>query len=514
MEDTNEEVSPLANLETHLRALLPASLYADVWINPSGRNLTKVFNHLRTLQRILYDYLPRQVLASLPNPGENRSHWEEGTLLFTDLAGFTPLLEANATLGQEGATALWELFNDYFTEMISIVGKAGGNLLEFTGDAILVQFQTDQQKTDTARAVRVGLRMQRAMQRFSIIEIFGSEFSLGMRVGLHVGKFLAADLGTPRRMEHVLLGTAVQASKQAEGAGKVGFVCLTKEAQARVQDQFKFKNRDEDHVLILDDLTEEQLGDYDIVPARHRLPSMVLFDMSVDGLIQAISDAVEKVEPLASFIPGSILNLLVENAASRRLPPDFPEATLMFINLLGLPPFETAGGEGESQILSTFSQAISLINAEIEARGGVMKKVTYHLAGPDIMVVFGVPNAHTNDSVRAANSALAIRDIVDRLEPISIGGEKLKVTCHIGMTRGRVFAAEFGETQGRREFNVMGDKVNTAARLMHEAKSGQILFSRDVLDTLEERFEIEDRGVIALKGKSVNLPLYALGKPR
>jgi class 3 adenylate cyclase len=144
-----------------------------VWINPSGRNLAKVFNHLRSLQRILYDYLPRQVLSSLPNPGENRSQWEEGTLLFTNLAGITPLLDANANLGQEGATALWELFNDYFTEMLRIVGNGGGNLLEFTGDAILVLFQADQQQPDTARAVRVGLRMQRATEKFSSIKNLG-----------------------------------------------------------------------------------------------------------------------------------------------------------------------------------------------------------------------------------------------------------------------------------------------------------------------------------------------------
>lgn len=514
MEEISAPVSPLQDLETHLRSLLPASLYADAWINPSGRNLVKVFNHLRTLQRILYDYLPRHVLATLPTPGEIRSNWEEGTLMFTDLAGFTPLLEANAALGQKGATALWELFNDYFTQMIQIIAKGGGNLLEFTGDAILVQFPSDQQQSDTARAVRVGLRMQRAMQKFSNISILESEFSLGMRVGLHVGRFVAADLGTPRRMEHVLLGSAVQAAKHAEGAGRVGYVSLSKEAQARVSDQFRFEDNGEDHMLIIDDLTEEQLGDYDIVPTRHRLPSMVLFDMSVEGLIQAINGAVEKVEPLASFIPGPILNLLVENAASRRLPPDFPEATIMFINLLGLPPIEDVNPEQETQILSIFSQAISLINAEIEARGGVMKKVTYHLAGPDIMTVFGVPNSHTNDSTRAAHTALAVVDVINRLDPLIIEGETVKITCNIGMTRGRVFAAEFGETQGRREFNVMGDRVNTAARLMNKAESGQILISKEVLDTLDNRFETSPLGKISLKGKSSNIPTYALGKPR
>ena len=92
--------------------------------------------------------------------------------MFTDLAGFTPLLEANAARGQAGAEALLGLLNSYFSNMLEIIGKSGGDLLEFTGDALLVQFPADQRGGD------------------------------------------------------VMLGQAVQRTKQAEGSGAVGRVCL------------------------------------------------------------------------------------------------------------------------------------------------------------------------------------------------------------------------------------------------------------------------------------------------
>ncbi|MCH7662704.1 MAG: hypothetical protein IH859_02415 [Chloroflexi bacterium] len=41
----------------------------------------------------------------------------------------------------------------------------------------------------------------------------------------------------------------------------------------------------------------------------------------------------------------------------------------------------------------------------------------------------------------------------------------------------------FGETRRGREYTVMGDKVHTDALLMHKAERGQILFSKDKLDT-------------------------------
>src|SRR5579862_7162870 len=153
-------VSPIAALEPRLRALLPADLYATVWLDPSTASLMRVFEHLRSLQRILGDYISRQVLESLPQPGEIRSDWQDGTLMFTDLAGFTPLLESYAAKGADGAKSLLGVLNAYFAGMIEIISRSGGNVLEFTGDAMLAQFPPDRKRSEAAQAVRAGLRMQ------------------------------------------------------------------------------------------------------------------------------------------------------------------------------------------------------------------------------------------------------------------------------------------------------------------------------------------------------------------
>ncbi|MDH5607439.1 MAG: adenylate/guanylate cyclase domain-containing protein [Anaerolineae bacterium] len=509
--------SPLLGVEARLRDITPAILYADSWINPNVRNLTKLFNHLRTMYRILYGYLPRQVISDMPQPGINRHQWEEGTLMFTDLTGFTPLLEGNSKHGKEGAQSLLEILNGYFSEMLVIVSKSGGNLLEFTGDALLVQFPTDRQGRDTSRAVRAGLRMQRAMAKYAKIETEFGDYSLGMRIGLHVGRFLIADIGTPHRMEHVLLGNCVLRTKLAEGNGKPGYVCLTDEAKERVMDEFHFLSKHKKgYSLVKDDLSEEELGDYDILPPRTRMASMVLFDTSREGLITAITDSVEKVEPLASFIPRPLLHMLVENAAARGLPPDFPDASVLFVNLLGVPDNLSDFTEAErDEIVSEFSRVVSLVNAEIESAGGVMKKVTYHHAGPDIMAFFGVPDAHTNDTLRAVTAAYQIKDIISRLKPLKLGSTDIQLEAHIGLTQGRVFSAEIGESQGRREYNIMGNTVNTAARLMDHAQANEILVSEEVYDDLvAENFEAEKLEAVTLKGRSVPLDLYLIGRKK
>ena len=70
--------SPLRALEARLRWLVPADLYAMAWIDPSPPMLTRVFEHLRSLQRNLHDYLPRlvtdaRIAARVAEPADRRA---------------------------------------------------------------------------------------------------------------------------------------------------------------------------------------------------------------------------------------------------------------------------------------------------------------------------------------------------------------------------------------------------------------------------------------------------------
>jgi class 3 adenylate cyclase len=437
--------------------------------------------------------------------------------MFTDLAGFTTLVEANARLGKEGAVSLLNLLNDYFSSMIEVISKSGGNLLEFTGDAMLIQFPASRRQNETAQAVRAGLRMQRAMKEFETIETAVGTFPLAQRVGIHLARVFTTYIGTPRRMEHALLGTDVQVAKRAEASGEKGRVSLSMKAYERVADEFRFDEGKPGHMLVVDDFSEEDLGEYELSSRRRRLPSAVLMDRSVEGLVKEIEDLMKQVEPLASFIPNPILNLLIETAAAREIPPDFTTPTTIFVNLVGLPEaIDNAEPEEEDRIVTDFSRIFARINAAVEARGGIVKRVTYHLSGSDMLIVFGVPTSHTDDPQRAASAALAIRSIIEDVNahPPVVGGKEVELTTQIGMALGEAFVAEIGELRGRREFNLHGDSVNTAARLMGKAVGNRILMTQAVKEAIEEQFKFDSLGSMPLKGKSHRMPIFALVGPR
>ena len=513
--------SPLTTIESRLRLLLPAEMYAHMWSNPSVDMMLDVHKHLRTLQRILHDYTSRQISFNKLQPGTVKPEWQYGTMMFTDLAGFTKLMEANSSKGREGAKDLLNQLTKYFSAMIAVISKSGGELVEFTGDALLVVFPKNSKDDDIIRAVRAGLRMQRAMKDFAEIQTPSGIVNLKMRIGIHSGRFLTADIGTPRRMEHVLLGKDVQKAKLTESKGRNERVNLSPAAYQRIADQFRFeqgelvteegKDKGTHYMLVEDDLNDNELGEYEITPMGRRIASGLLITRDKQEVLNGITELLNSIDPMAGFIPAPILSLLVESAAERKIDPDFPQPTIMFVNFIGLPEAADRALPGEeTKLANSFSKAFSLINAAVESRGGVLKKVTYHLTGSDIVIYFGVPTAHTNDEMRAASAAVAIRNLVMDFKAPSIGNIPTEIYCQIGINVGPAFVAEIGDPRGRREYNVLGDTVNTAARLMNRAQKNQIIISERVQEAIEEKYECASLGEVSLKGKSAPMPLYEL----
>ena len=71
----------------------------------------------------------------------------------------------------------------------------------------------------------------------------------------------------------------------------------------------------------------------------------------------------------------------------------------------------------------------------------------------------------------------------------------------MGISCGYVFAGYVG-TAWRREYTVMGDEVNLAARLMSAAEPGSIIVSGAAQRKLQALFNLTPRGAVRVKGKS------------
>jgi class 3 adenylate cyclase len=156
-------------------------------------------------------------------------------VLFADISGFTPLTEALAQKGPEGAEELTRLLNGYFGRMIALAEAEGGEVVKFSGDAVTVVFPAVEEELGVAarRAWQASEAMQAAMSDFATLETSVGPVALGMKIGIGAGKVLAARVGGVRdRWEYVIAGDSVRQVAQAEHQAQRGEVVLSPEAEA------------------------------------------------------------------------------------------------------------------------------------------------------------------------------------------------------------------------------------------------------------------------------------------
>jgi class 3 adenylate cyclase len=138
--------------------------------------------------------------------------------------------------------------------------------------------------------------------------------------------------------------------------------------------------------------------------------------------------------------------------------------------------------------------ALTAMVEAIEDYGGTREK----FIGDAIFAVFGWPQGHDDDALRAAHCALAIREVLARVD-VAEGGDPLQL--RIGLSTGEVVAAPRGGDGGM-DWSLTGPAVTTAARIQALAQPGEILLDEPTLRATRKGLETEDRGFQLLRGQS------------
>ncbi|RMF33686.1 MAG: adenylate/guanylate cyclase domain-containing protein, partial [Chloroflexi bacterium] len=140
-------------------------------------------------------------------------------ILFADISGFTPLTEALVQKGPEGVEEITHLLNRYFSRMIAIGEAEGGEVVQFSGDAVTVLFPAGPEGLGVAtrRAWQAAEAMQTAMGEFAALETSIGPIALGMKIGIGAGEVLTARVGgVHARWEYVVAGDPLRQAAQAE----------------------------------------------------------------------------------------------------------------------------------------------------------------------------------------------------------------------------------------------------------------------------------------------------------
>jgi len=174
--------------------------------------------------------------------------------------------------------------------------------------------------------------------------------------------------------------------------------------------------------------------------------------------------------------------------------------TVLFCDVTG----STALGESTDPeaLRGLFERYFERMKGVVEAHGGAVEK----FIGDAVMAVFGVPQVHEDDALRAVRAAVEMRDASTEL------GEELK------RTRGIDFAVKLGVNSGdvfvaagsQRGTFATGDPINVAARLEQVAEAREILLGERTYRLVERHVRAKPLGPLEVKGRSAKVLAWRL----
>jgi len=158
---------------------------------------------------------------------------------------------------------------------------------------------------------------------------------------------------------------------------------------------------------------------------------------------------------------------------------DRRQVTVLFADLVDFTALaEHTDPEDLRDLQTAFFEAVV---APIHAHGGVVEKYI----GDAVLAVFGVPQAHEDDAVRAARAALAMHTALTPLNERLSRERGFRLALRIGIHTGLVVATV--EPNG--DFVITGDTVNLAERFQEAAEPGSVLVGAETQALIADAFE-------------------------
>jgi len=403
------------------------------------------------------------------------------TVLFADISGFTHLTERLTERGPAGAEEVSHLLNTYFGQLIDMISAHGGEVVKFAGDALLALWIVRKDEGSslgdssfilhpsslleaTHRAAQCALAVQAQLHNYEA----GEETRLALRIGLGTGEVFTMHLGGEYgRWEFLIAGDPLTQVSLAEQQAQPGQLVLSPESAALIQNQCTGQSLPGGGWLL------ESLRDPRPLPPRPPSQASDLPSPEIEAALRA-------------YLPGAILARLAAGQSGWMA--ELRRVTVMFVNLPAL---------NHTLPLAQAQQIMSTLQSALYEYEGSINKLNVDDKGVTLVAALGLPPlAHEDDAARGTQAAMAMRARLC----------ELNLESAIGVTTGRVFCGSIGNTE-RREYTLIGDTVNLAARLM-QAAGDSILCDAATARAAQTRVTFEALPPIHVKGKTEPIAVY------
>lgn len=182
-------------------------------------------------------HIPDMVLTNLNVLIDRKGHiavpnsykYDNTTLLFLDVSGFTSLTEQYSNAAHLGIDQLTRTLNSYFEKLVFEILINGGDIYKFAGDAILALWIDE--KVGPQQALKCALNLQKKCGAYET----DVGVTLHLKVALAFGPVCALFVGSDEFKHYLLTGNCVKDVNVCEQLCEPGDILLTKAVYERLK---------------------------------------------------------------------------------------------------------------------------------------------------------------------------------------------------------------------------------------------------------------------------------------
>lgn len=163
--------------------------------------------------------------------------------------------------------------------------------------------------------------------------------------------------------------------------------------------------------------------------------------------------------------------------------------------------------------MNKIQKIVTTVQEQVYKMRGSVNKLVMDDKGSTLICLWGLsPMASEDDAARAILAAFNIRRALYEID---------HTWCNVGISSGELFSGVVGTSGGRKEFSVLGDVANLAARVMYWPKKNKVkeLTKNQIHCDLNTRqlasnfFTFKYAGHQEFKGKSISIPIFVPTDP-
>ena len=205
------------------------------------------------------------------------------------------------------------------------------------------------------------------------------------------------------------------------------------------------------------------------------------------------------------YLSKKVVDEILESPDGRKIGGRREAVTILMSDLRGFTSLsETSDPEDMVRLLNRYLERMSKVIMEYD---GMIDE----FIGDAILTVFGVPEKHESDPLRAVACGLAMQNALKELNDELVREGHPNLEMGIGINTGSVIVGNIG-SEMRTKYGIVGTTINIASRIESNTIGGQVFIGESTYNLVKELVTVDPPQTIIMKGLKKPLVIYSVSE--